>query len=268
VRRFLALFALSFLGLGATAGAEAPGSGLHGRRLTVSIAVTAPGSEQPGHEGDSANRPLVDYVWSVDTTPAQIGSLDGLCVLPGGTPVQPRFGFLYHLVGTDATGAIVVDRFECVAFANDDVSQQPPAPPIPAVPTFAEAWNSAQLPAPRVTLDPPSRGITGLDTRISTAGPTTVVIAATIRGFTITGTATLDHYEISVDGAAPTEARTGDYTFETKGDHTVAISAIWRGTAVLSGPVTGTVSSFDIGTAAITSTRTYAVREIRSVLQP
>jgi hypothetical protein len=268
VKRFLALFMFWFLAAGATAGA-AQGGGVVHKKVTVSISVAGPGSEDPAHPGLSANRPLVDYVWSIDTTPAQTGSLDGLCVLPGGTPVQPRFGFLYHLVGTDTTGAIVDDRFECVAFANDDVSQQPPAPSIPAVPTFAEAWKSAALPAPKVTLDPPGRGITGLDTRISTAGPTTVVIAATIRGYTITGTATLDRYEISVDGAEPTEARTGDYTFETKGDHTVAISAIWHGTAVITGPdLPGTRPAFDIGTAAITSTRTYPVREIRSVLQP
>jgi len=269
VRRFLLFFALSFLALGATAGANQSGSGTLHHRLTVSIAVSAPGSEQPGHAGESANRPLVDYVWSIDTTPAQTGSLDGLCVLPGGTATDPRFGFLYHLVGTDPAGAIVDDRFECVAFENDDVSQQPPAPPVPAVPTFAEAWNSAPIPAPRVTLDPPTRGITGLDTRISTAGPKTVVVAATIRGYTITGTATLDHYEISVDGAAPTDAQTGDYTFDTKGDHTVAISAIWHGTAAITGPeLPGGLPAGDIGTAAITSTRTYPVREIRSVLQP
>ena len=59
-------------------------------------------------------------------------------------------------------------------------------------PAFGEAWNRAQVPAPTVTLDPATRGITGLDTRISTAGPATVTIAATIRGYTITGTATLD----------------------------------------------------------------------------
>ena len=63
-----------------------------------------------------------------------------------------------------------------------------------------------------------------------------MTIAATIRGYTITGTATLDHYEISVDGGAPTDAGTGHYTFETKGTHTIAISAVWRGTATITGP--------------------------------
>ena len=239
--------------------------------VSVGIAVFGPGSATPGEAGDAAARPLVHYTisWSVDPTAAQTGSLNGLCAAPGGTTRQPVFGFLYHLVGTDATGTIVDDRFECVAFPSGDPTQRPPVPPIPAVPTFGEAWDGAQLPAPVVTLDPERRGITGLDTRISTAGPTTVVIAATVRGFTITGTATLDHYELSVDGQPPTNASTGHYTFETKGTHTVAVSAIWHGTAVLTGPgLPAAIPAIDLGTAAITTTRTYPVTEIRSVLQP
>jgi hypothetical protein len=242
-----------------------------GGRVSVGIVVTGPGSATPGQPGRDAARPLVHYLvsWSVDPTPAQTGSLDGLCAVPGGAAQQPAFGFLYHLVGTDAAGHIVDDRFVCVAFPAGDPTQRPPEPALPAVPTLGEAWNRAQLPAPAVTLDPASRGITGLDTRISTQGPTTVVIAATIRGFTITGTATLDHYEISVDGQPATNAGTGHYTFETKGNHTIAISAIWRGTAVLAGPgLPAPLPAVDLGTATITSTRTYAVNEIRSVLQP
>ncbi len=137
------------------------------------------------------------------------------------------------------------------------------------MPTFGEAWNRAQLPAPTVTLDPATRGVTGLDTRISTDSPRIVTVAATIRGYTITGTATLDHYEISVDGQAAENAGTGHYTFETKGNHTIAISAIWHGTAALTGPdLPGGLPVVDLGTAAITSTRIYPVNEIRSVLQP
>jgi hypothetical protein len=255
----------------AYAGTVSDGSVGEGGNVSVGIAVTGPGSATPGESGDAAARPLVHYLvsWSVDPTPAQIGSLDGLCAAPGGTAQQPVFGFLYHLVGTDATGTIVDDRFECVAFPNGDPTQRPPVPPVPAVPTLGEAWDRAQLPAPVVTLDPERRGITGLDTRISTAGPTTVVIAATVRGFTITGTATLDHYEIGIDGQPPVSAGTGHYTFETKGTHTIAISAIWHGTAALEGPgLPVALPAVDLGTATITATRTYPVAEIRSVLQP
>jgi hypothetical protein len=265
--------ALAVLAGTVSAGATTVGGGGvdHGGHVSVDIAVAAPGSGTPGHPGDGASQPLVRYLvsYSVDTTPARTGSLDGLCVLPGTTAQQPIFGFLYHLVGRDATGRIVDDRFECVAFVKGSATLRPPEPPVPAVPTFGEAWNRAGLPAPAVTLDPAGRGITGLDTRISTDGPTAVTIAATIRGYTITGTAALDHYEISIDGGAPTDAGTGHYTFETKGTHTIAISAVWRGTATITGPgLPAALPLVDLGRATITSTRTYPVHEIRSVLQP
>jgi hypothetical protein len=273
VRRLLTFVVIGLAAWTPTAHAEVDGHGSVGHRgdVSVGIVVTGPGSGAPGRSGDDAARPIVHYVvsWSVDPTPAQTGSLDGLCAVPGGTAQHPIFGFLYHLVGTDPTGAIVDDGFECVAFTSGDTAQRPLPPPVPAVPTFGEAWNRAQLPAPTITLDPATRGITGLDTRISTDGPTTVTIAATIRGYTITGTATLDHYEISVDGQPVANAGTGHYTFETKGDHTIAVSAIWRGTAALTGPgLPGGLPAVDLGRAAITSTLAYPVNEIRSVLQP
>ena len=80
---------------------------------------------------------------------------------------------------------------------------------------------------------------------------------------------TLAHYTISVDGRAATDAGTGHYTFETKGNHTVAVSAIWSGTAVITGPNLAVAGpQIDLGNATITATRTYPVHEIRSVLQP
>jgi hypothetical protein len=272
VRRLLTFVVLGLVAWTSPAHAQLDGQGSvgHGGSVSVGIDVTNPGAGASGQSSDAA-RPIVHYVvsWSVDPTPAQTGSLDGLCAVHGGTVQQPIFGFLYHLVGTDLTGAIVADRFECVAFTNGDTAQRPPQPAVPAVPTFGEAWNRAQLRAPTITLDPSTRGITGLDTRISTDGPTTVTISATIRGYTITGTATLDHYEISVDGQPATNAGTGHYTFETKGNHTIAISAIWSATAALTGPgLPGVLPAVDLGRATITSTLTYPVNEIRSVLQP
>jgi hypothetical protein len=273
VRRLLTFVVLWLVAGTSPAHAQLDGQGSvgHGGSVSVGIVVTSPGSGASGQSGDDAARPIVHYVvsWSVDPTPAQPGSLNGLCAVPGGTAQKPIFGFLYHLVGTDPTGAIVDDRFECVAFTNGDFTRRPPQPRVPAVPTFGEAWNRAQLPAPTITLDPATRGITGLDTRISIAGPTTVTIAATIRGYTITGIATLDHFEISVDGQPEAFAGTGHYTFETKGNHTIAVSAIWRGTAALTGPGLpgGGLPAVDLGRATITSTLVYPVNEIRSVLQ-
>jgi hypothetical protein len=237
--------------------------------VTVIIGTGGGDSGDPATAG-SASRPLVQYVlsWSVDETPAQNGSLNGLCLIGGGT-ANPTFGFEYHLVGRDANGTIVDDRFECIAFVNGDTSVRPPAPALPAVPTFGEAWNSVQLPTPTITFDPADHGITGLETRITTGGPTTLTIAATIRGYTITGTATLDHYAISVDGGPPDITDTSHYTFETKGTHLVAVSAVWHGVATMTGPdLPATLPAIDLGEATITATRPYTVNEIRSVLQP
>jgi hypothetical protein len=273
MRRLLVFIALSILPSTSAAYAsvnDAGSSAGNGGNISVGIVVETPGAGVGGHGGDGSARPLVQYdvSWSVDPIAAQTGSLNGLCIVPGGTGVG-AFGFEYHLVGRDAAGNIVDDRFVCVAFVNGDPRQRPPQPAVPAIPTFGEAWNSVQLPPPAVTLDPARRGITGLDTRISTAGPATVGIAATIRGYTITGIATLDHYTISVDGGPATYASNGHYTFETKGDHIIAISAIWHGVATISGPdLSGAIPAVDLGDATITSTRTYPVNEIRSVLQP
>lgn len=264
----LAVMWLVTLPNAAHAGVQDVGSSTDGGTVTVGETVTAPGS---GTAGDDSARPVVhfDVTWvtAPDTAPA--GDLEGLCAAPGSTPDAPVFGYRYHLIGTDAAGKIVDDEYICVAFTNGDPAIRPPIPALPAVPTFGEAWNSAPIPPPVVTLDPATRGITGLDTLISTAGPATVTIAATIRGYTITGTANLDHYAISVDGQPVIDAGAGHYTFETKGDHTVAVSAVWHGTAVITGPALAVGRpAIDLGLATVTSTRTYTVHEIRSVLQP
>jgi hypothetical protein len=270
VKRLAALTALLVACLTTSASAkyaDDDGSLNPNGELNIGIVVSTPGA--PGSQPSSAT-PLVQYVlsWSVDETPAQAGSLNGLCLVDGGT-ANPKFGFEYHLVGRDASGTIVDDRFECVPFPNGDTSVRPPPPALPAVPTFAEAWNSVQLPPPAVTFDPADHGITGLDTRITTSGPTTLTIAATIRGYKITGTATLDHYTISVDGRAPEVTDRTHYMFETKGDHRVAVGAVWRGVATMTGPdLPVTLPAIDLGEATITSTRRYRVNEIRSVLQP
>lgn len=267
----LAVAASVFASTGtALAQGEGDGSVTHGGGITVGVTVVAPGSGTPGHAGSGSGRPLIDYLisWSVDPTAAQTGSLNGICGATNAAgAVVP--GFQFHLIGRDAAGNVVDDRFECVALVDLDATGRPTLAALPAVPTFAEAWNSVHIPAPSVVLDPASRGITGLDTRISTAGPASLTIAASIRGYTITGTATLDHYAISVDGRSATNAAQGHVTFETKGTHTVAISAIWHGIATLTGPdFPAGLPALDIGEATVTSTRTYPVNEIRSVLQP
>jgi hypothetical protein len=263
-RLVAALMAIAWIATATPARAGVTGGGQtgDGGHTVVRVTVTGPGA---GHAGDDAARPLVEYsvTWSTLADPARPG-FSGPCNAGDNTTII--FGFYFHFVGRDPAGNIVGEIIRCLAPSDDPT--QPPALPIPAIPTFGEAWNAAKIPGPTVVLDPAARGITGLDTLISATGPTELVIAAVVRGYTITGTVTLDHYTIAVDDQPATDASSGHFVFETKGDHTIAISAIWHGISTLTGPdLPAPIVDLDIGTATITSTRTYAVHEIRSVLQ-
>lgn len=269
--RFLVFLAVWSAALASTAHAviiKGGGDTGTGGNTVVHIKVGNPGTGTGGEPEDASDRPVVQYTWTIETDPAVTGSTAGLCNAAESIADPPIPGFNYHYIGTDATGTIVDDRFVCIPIViGGDPAAPPPAPPIPAVPTFGEAWASARVPGPTVVLDPETRGITGLDTLISTTGPTTLVINAIVRGYTIVGTVTLDHYTIAVDDQPPTDANTGHFTFETKGNHTIAISTIWHGTSTITGPDIAPIIDLDIGTATITSTRTYPVHEIRSVLK-
>ena len=249
------------------------GGDVGGGGVQVAIRVDAPGSPgtSNGASGARSQRPVLDLTWTVpDPNPTAVaGSLEGLCFLPSPGAPNAQPGFQYRVVGTNSLGEVVVDTLECVPFADGDTSAVPAPPTLPALPSFEEAWASAHIPPPDIHTDPEARGITGLETRIWTTGTTTVVIATSVRGYTITGTATLDHYMISVDGGDPTRADNDRFTFETKGKHKITIAAVWRGRATLGGnDLEPPVDLGDIGTATITTERDYQVNEIRSVLQP
>jgi hypothetical protein len=261
MKRVVTLIA-AFLSLAAgTARAEVSGNGSLGQPGDVQVGVTY---SNPGSSTTSAGAtPLVSYVsYRVIPERATIGSLAGWCAVPG----NPLGGIEYHIVGTAPNGAVVADYRACVPI---QATGGTPTVALPQPPTLGETWRAARLPTPVILTDPGTRGITGLDTRIWTTGPNTKTIAAAIRGYRIVGTAILDHYTISVDGGPAQDAGTGHYTFETKGPHTIAIGAVWHGTATLTGPdLNAPVVLPDIGTATLTTTRTYPVNEIRSVLQP
>ncbi len=241
------------------AGGHAEGSLGDGGKLEVGVVSSSPGSSATNAGG----APLVSFVsYRVIPETATIGSLAGWCAVPG----NPLGGAEYHIVGTAPNGRVVADYRACVPIQPVGVA---PTVALPQPPTLAETWRAAHLPAPAILTDPATRGITGLDTRIWTTGANTTTIAATIRGYRVVGTATLDHYTISVDGGHVQDAGSGHYTFETKGHHTIAIGAVWHATATLTGPdLTAPVVLADIGTATLTTTRAYPVNEIRSVLQP
>lgn len=209
----------------------------------------------------SGNKPVVDYATYevLGDGAADAGDLSHLCFVDGDA-TKP--GFQYRIIGTSQQGLVVEDRLVCRVF-----DQGPP--PLPQPPTIEEIWGAAQVPLPEIVTDPSNRGITGLNTHITSAGPTSITLDLAIRGYHIVGTARLDHYAISIDGGAERIADHDVFTFETKGNHTITLAAVWHGTATLSGPDIRTpIFLGDIGQATMTSTRTYAVHEIRSVLQP
>jgi hypothetical protein len=229
--------------------------------------VPKPGSGAPPQQRDSGKAtPLVSYVsyQLFGDGPARTGDLTGLCWLDG-THTKP--GYQYRIVGTAADGSVVEDRLVCQPF--DPATQKPVPPQLPRLPTIAEAWGAAQLPDPIVVTDPATRGITGLETRISTTGPTSLDVHAPVDGYDMVAHVHLDHYTISVDGGPAVRADHDSYMFETKGNHTIEITAVWKGDATLTGPdLIAPIHIDDIGTATLTTTRTYPVHEIRSVLQP
>jgi hypothetical protein len=181
---------------------------------------------------------------------------------------------MYHLIGRALDGTLIPDRLICVPFTNR--TQPPPPPPPPVLPTIEEVWRHAHLPTPVVGLDPASRGITGLDTRIWTETGTSLTIGASLDGYTITGTATVTGYLVQVDDEPATRTSTSGsasnpiahYMFETKGKHQVRVGVLWHGVATFTGPALIAPVTISLGDATITATRAYTVNEVRGVLQP
>ncbi len=224
------------------------------------------GYGNPGDTGTGGSPPLVRFSYQVYGPGAASpgNNIAGICAV-GGDPNNP--GAQFRIIVTGPDGAVLSNTVVCEPFTTDVNGVQ--VPTLPQPPTLAETWRAAQLPNPTILTDPATRGITGLETRIWTDGTTTKSIAATIRGFRIVGTATLQSYSIRIDGGLPENAPNGRYTFETKGNHTIVIGAVWTGTATLTGPgLDAPVFLPDIGTATLSTTRAYPVNEIRSVLQP
>ena len=233
--------------------------------VSVGVTVTTPGIDTPIDLSKGTSTQWLD--WAVARDASRPGDLNGLCLPAQTDPAHVVLGVLYHVIGRDrATGAVVYDQFQCVPITTADGKQGVPQPP--QLPSVEEAWRAAHLPTPTILLDPASRGITGLDTHIWTDPQAPVEIAASVRGYTITGMATPAGYTVQVDDQPPTTTRDAHITFETKGGHTIRVGVVWHGIATLTGPDLAQPITTDIGTATITTTRQYQVNEIRSVLQP
>ena len=245
----------------------------HDGKIDVGIIVSAPGVSSPiDVHGHSATPPIV---WTVvgDDHP-RAGDLSALCAPGPIDPTNPVFGVTYRLIGRTLDGQVVGEQIVCVPIV-DPTAPRPP-PPVPQLPTIEAIWRESHLPEPLIGLDPATRGITGLDTRIWTETGNHLVIAATLNGYRIRGTADVTGYQVQVDDdpTVTTDAAgsNGDpiahHVFETKGTHTLHVSVVWHGVATFDGPGLTTPVTVTIGDATITTTQTYPVHEVRAVLQP
>jgi hypothetical protein len=243
-------------------------------QVSVHVEVAMPGVGAPLDLARNTSTPAVDFS-VVDPGPARLGDLTALCLAGSDDRGQPVLGYLHRVIGTErATQRIVYDDTSCVPVTVPDAGAR--RPPVPQLPTLEEAWRAARLEAPTIRLDPSARGITGLDTRIWTDGPSSIAVSASVRGYAIIGTATVAGYTVRVDDEPPVTAGvSGDaahpiahHTFETKGRHLVRVGVVWRGRATFAGPDLAEPIEVDIGAATITSTRVYQVNEVRSILLP
>ncbi len=242
------------------------GQGPHGGTLTVGLTVSIDGS--PGVPADSPDAPSP---YRVVATPARdtTSPLAGLCNPGNGT----IWGWTWRVQVIDtATGAVVSDEPECVAFSQAD---GPPGPgPVGATPpTIGEIWRSAHIPLPPLGLSPPDDGVTGLATWMWSSSPDTVSIAATLDGWTVRGVAHRSTFLFDPgDGGAVERSRGGRaadptlaHTYERKGTYRVAVGTIWTATVAMTGPGVDARPT-SIGSAWLTVSADYPVIEVRSNL--
>jgi hypothetical protein len=240
--------------------AMTPSGDVAGNKVEVGITYTTPGTV--GTTQRPEPRPLftVRYIADAEFLPIDVR---GLCTTDAGKP-----GYRYVRLTSDIAGRLVARSHVCLAVGPD-------APLViddeaAHAPTIEEVWRATQLPTPHVTIDPPTRGVTGLSTRIQAYSENRAVIRADLHGYTVIGTATLDHVRTVVDGRTVTDGAStvnSTYQFETRGVHTIAVRADWRAHALVSGPSASEQLTFDLGSATIMVTRSYSVSEIRAVLQ-
>lgn len=246
-------------------------------RLGVGVEVDAPGSQPVTIESGSHSLPrLVHYV-ATPLLAETVGSIENLCDASGAAVNGPDgivFGWIYDVIALTRDGRVLSDMHECVAFPDpNNRAGPPPPPPLPEAPTIGEVWRAVALPRPVVGVNPVSRGVTGLATRLWSGGAQTAQVAATIDGFTVTGVARVVEYRFATDegylaaGRPGTEgAPAATHDFATKGAHTLSVSSVWRATVTMTGPGVTVPIPIDIDVAVLSATVDYPVVEVRSRL--
>ena len=248
-----------------------------GATMTVGLTVTDPGSGAL-YTSDSGSPSPVRYV----AIPASRGeglSLEFLCNAGNAdlAPDEIPWGWRYTIIATEtATGREISREWVCVPIVDPANPTIPPEPATPTPPSIFEIWNSVGIPAPEMHVNPRAEGVTGLATWIWTGGPTTATVDATIREWTVTGTANLVAWNIDPGDwtgthdtavAGDPDHHALDHTYEIKGTYPLSITAVWTAEVTLTGPALPP-TSVPIGTAQLTSTRQYRVVEVVPVLLP
>ena len=219
---------------------------------------------------DSKRRP---FYWEAEPHSSTGVGLEHLCNASG-TGGEVVFGWWYTIYKRSrATGAIEGEpTLRCVPFPPDAPTDEPPPPPVlPQPPTIGEIWDAATLPAPAIGISPTTQGVTGLETWLwANTTQSDVTVSAALNGFTVTGTAHIVGYSFDFgDGPATETTEPGSeehpaafHTYETKGLYQVAVSTLWRGEFVMTGPEITNPLPVDLGTAQLTTRSDYRVIEI------
>jgi hypothetical protein len=274
------LLAAALAGLVAPAqhAAAAVGSGeLDDGTFSVGVEVDDPGSRPVTLDAGARSLPrLVHYV-ATPLPGTGLGSLENLCDASGAALTDPSgivFGWIFDVIAYTGDGRVISETHECVPLPDPtDRSTPPPPPPLPEAPTVGEVWRTVALPRPVVGVNPVSRGVTGLATRLWSGGAQTAQVAATIDGYTVTGIARVAEYRFATDegylgaGGPGDEARpAATHDFATKGAHSLSVSSVWRATVTMTGPGLTIPIPIDINVAVLTVIVDYPVVEVRSRL--
>jgi hypothetical protein len=251
-----------------------------GPHVRVGLEVFAPGQGATGpaygpHD-HTAPRPVrYEAIPSHSAPPG----LDNLCNATQG-PVSPDavpWGWWYTVVAIDtATGQVISRETVCVPLTPADPNGPPPPPALPEPPTIAQIWDAVGIPAPGLGVNPDAEGVVGLDTWLWSGGATTVGIAVTLDGYTVTGVARRTGFRFDPGEREPLVTTApgtpshpaATHVYERKGEYTVAVGSVWDADVTMTGPGIPTPLPIAIGTAVVSATRDYTVVEVRSVLVP
>ncbi len=236
---------------------------------TVIVGILAPeqsGSPVAISTDDPAAPSPYRYVW-VPLGTGSLAPVDPVCDAGFGQVGRP-----FTMIVQDLSGAVVNLEGRCVPLNAAGVAALPQLSPVP---TIAEIWRSAlrDIDRPALGLNPRPTGLTGLDTWLWYEGPSELAVSASIREWTVTGTARLDEVTFDMgDGGSVTADSPGSeaepaahFTYETKGTYDVEVTARWAADLVLTGPGLPARPT-PIGSAVLRSSERYPVQEVRGVL--